>query len=112
MEPAEKIRHIGVGDTTDFKIWFIARPLPRADQWHWEFSARNITGLQNTVPRSVTLTVSDGVTTLSLKDIGGDHYGNYFIWTANAYGGWKKEDLVFTLMPLGKSVIYLCLLNV
>ncbi|KAK2139183.1 hypothetical protein LSH36_1965g00001 [Paralvinella palmiformis] len=39
LYPEDMIRIVNIGDTTNFKVWIIARPLPRQDQCHWMFSS-------------------------------------------------------------------------
>lgn len=105
------LRQIDVGDGTSFTIWIFARPLPRADQWHWTFSGRNYSGMQRTEPSDVELKVSGNVATLIIGRVTNRHYGNYSIWTANAYGGWKEGELTFILVPKGKiddTSLYVC----
>jgi len=105
LEPGDTIRRIGIGNGTTFKIWVIARPLPREDQWHWKFSARNLSNVQGREPGDINLTVSGEVATLSIRSVTIYHYGNYSVWAANSYGGWKEGELTFTLLPKGKTEV-------
>ena len=45
-----------------------------------------------TKPADVLLTVSGDMAVLSIINVTLGHYGNYFIWTSNKYGGWNEED--------------------
>ncbi|KAK2140671.1 hypothetical protein LSH36_1280g00089 [Paralvinella palmiformis] len=82
---------VNIGDTTNFKVWVIVRPLPRQDQWKWKFSSSNSSNVMTTNPGHV----------LSITNVTISYYGNYYIWTNNQYGGWTDDELMFILKPQG-----------
>ncbi|KAK2146328.1 hypothetical protein LSH36_616g04026 [Paralvinella palmiformis] len=93
------IRIVNIRDTTNFKVWIIARSLPRQDQWKWKFSPSNSSNVMTTDPGHVHLTVSDDMAVLSITNVTISYYGNYYIWTNNQYAGWNDQDLVFNFLP-------------
>ena len=44
---------------------------------------------------------------LSIARVSVNHYGDYFIWAENKYGGWEEGNLSFTLVPAGKIALRL-----
>ena len=53
-------------------------------------------------PRNVHLMVMGDQAVLSITNVQPSHYGKYYVWTSNEYGGWNEEDLSFVLKPQGK----------
>jgi len=43
------------------------------------------------------MVINDGLAILNITNVTRNHYGTYYVWTDNAYGGWKKDDLGFSL---------------
>jgi len=105
LEPANRVRKIDIGGDATFKIWIIARPFPRPDQWHWRFSPSNTYYRNTTNPANVHLRASKDVAILDITKVTQNHYGGYFVWANNAYGGWKEDNLNFSLTSACKSKI-------
>ncbi|KAK2138994.1 hypothetical protein LSH36_2144g00003 [Paralvinella palmiformis] len=97
----DHVNGVSIGATTNFKVWVIARPLPRQDQWKWKFSPSNSSNVMTTDPGHVHLTVYDDMAVLSITNVTISYYGNYCIWTNNQYGGWADDKLMFILKPQG-----------
>ena len=106
IDPEDYNNGVSIGDITNFKVWVIARPLPRQDQWYWKFSPSNSSNVMTTNPGHVHLTVSDDMAVLSITNVTISHYGNYYIWTNNQYGGWNEDELMFILKPQGKLILF------
>ena len=100
------VRVVRVGSTASFKVWIEANPLPEQDQWKWKFSPSNTSNIITTNPGQVQLKLSGDMAVLSITNVTLSHYGNYYIWTKNKYGGWNETDLTFTLKPQGKLNLY------
>jgi len=49
------------------------------------------------LPSDVHIVINDGLAILNITYVTRNHYGTYYVWTDNAYGGWKKDDLRFSL---------------
>jgi len=43
------------------------------------------------------MVINVGLAILKITKVTRNHYGTYYVWTDNAYGGWKKDDLGFIL---------------
>ena len=97
LEPANRFLQIGIGGSAIFKVSIIARPFPRPNEWHWTFSPSNIYHSVLTHPPDVHMVINDGLAILNITNVTRNHYGTYYVWTDNAYGGWKKDDLGFSL---------------
>jgi hypothetical protein len=97
LEPANRFLQIGIGESAIFKVSIIARPFPRPNEWHWTFSLSNIYHSVLTHPPDVHIVINDGLAILNITNVTRNHYGTYYVWTDNAYGGWKKADLRFGL---------------
>ena len=106
IDPEDYNNGVSIGDITNFKVWVIARPLPRQDQWYWKFSPSNSSNVMTTNPGHVHLTVSDDMAVLSITNVTISYYGNYYIWTNNQYGGWNEDELMFILKPQGKLILF------
>ncbi|KAK2139077.1 hypothetical protein LSH36_2049g00034 [Paralvinella palmiformis] len=75
LDPVDHVNGVSIGDTTNFKVWVIARPLPRQDQWKWKFSPSNSSNVMTTDPGHVHLTVSDDMAVLSITNVTISYYG-------------------------------------
>jgi len=93
--PADLIHYVNIGDTTYFKVWIIANPVPEQKQWHLRFFPNN------SFPENVHLTVSGDVAVLNITNVTKNHYGTYSVWAMNKYGGWKESDLNFRVVETG-----------
>ena len=80
-----------------FKAWIIARPFPRPDEWHWTFSPSKISHSVLTHPPDVHMVINDVRAILNITNNTRNHYGTHYVWTDHVYGGWKKDDLRFSL---------------
>ncbi|KAK2145319.1 hypothetical protein LSH36_688g01023, partial [Paralvinella palmiformis] len=97
LESANRFLQIGIGGCVIFKVSIIARPFPRPDEWHWTFSPSNISHSVLTHPPDVNMVINDGLAIPNITNVTRNHYGTYYVWTDNAYRGWKKDDLRFSL---------------
>ena len=97
LEPAHRYLQIGIGGSVIFKASIIVRPFPRPDEWHWTFSPSKIYHSVLTHPPDVHIVINDGRAILNITNVTRIHYGTYKLWTDSAYGGWKKDDLKFSL---------------
>ena len=97
LEPANRFLQIGIGGSAIFKVSIIARPFPRPDEWHWTFSPSKISHSLLTHPPDVHMVINDRRAILNITNVTRIHYGSYLVWTDNAYGGRKKDDLRFSL---------------
>ena len=103
LEPAECVRYVSISNYTYFQLWIIGRPLPRLDQWHWKFKPSGTSGAMVTNPKYVYLSVSGSMAILNISYVTKNHYGSYFVWTSNKYGGWKEGNLEFNLSSNGMA---------
>jgi len=97
LEPANRFLQIGICGRVIFKVSIIARPFPRPDEWHWTFSPSKISHSLLTHPPDVHMVINDRRAILNITNVTRIHYGTYLVWTDNAYGGWKKDDLRLSL---------------
>ena len=97
LEPANRFLQTGIGGSAMFKVSIIARPFPRPNEWHWTFLLSNIYHSLLTHPPDVHMVINDWLAILNITNVTQNHYGTYYVWTDNAYGGWKKADLKFSL---------------
>ena len=106
LSPSDCIHRIDIGSSTSFTVWVIGQPLPRQDQWHWNFSPGNFSHLSKWDLRGVSLRVHGNIGVLSIDRVTEHHYGDYLIWAENDYGGWPEGDLRCRLVPKGKSHLF------
>ena len=97
LEPANRFLQIGIGRSAIFKVSIIPRPFPSSDERHWTFSPSNISYSVLTHPPDTHMVINDGLAILNITNITRNHYAPYYVWTDNAYGCWKKDDLRFSL---------------
>jgi len=98
VDPPSLVRRVVIGERTNFTVWIVARPLPRAEDWQWKFYPSNKSTFEIGRPEQVNLRVSDNMAVLVFSDVTMNHDGNYTIWTRNRIGGWQEAELVFRLI--------------
>ncbi|KAK2145318.1 hypothetical protein LSH36_688g01081 [Paralvinella palmiformis] len=57
------------------------------------------------LPSDVHIVINDGLAILNITYVTRNHYGTYYVWTDNAYGGWKKDDLRFSLASTNAPIL-------